>query len=193
MGQVIPPDGTKYEADDNADGTRTSDDITVLVSEFNGNIDASNLANDAVTTDKIAGAAVNVGKLASLAVRNANIDFSEAADGVKAWQFGPNFPGSFGGIIARVKKEDAAWTGAGPETIVFTFADDCADGNPGFSGIPTLLGGPILTASSSAHNDDSITTHRVTSISISACTIEIGHVGSSTATVTLEFGVAGPV
>jgi len=192
------PTSGAYDAGDNAVGATVEADLQTIVSEFNGSIDAANLNTNSVTTVKISNSAVDSNKLAAAAVRQTHVDFTSGNSGLEVWQTGPTHVGSSGGRIARVRKTDVVYDGtASPQTITFTFATDCVDGNPAFSAPPTLLGPPIVTASSAATADDMVLYAYVTNLTAALVTMEvyydIGATGNLATTVTMEFGVAGAI
>ena len=81
------------------------------------------------------------------------------------------------------------WDGT-PKTVTFTYADDCVDGDPAFTAVPTLLGAPIVASVEDAGAQ--ILTHYVTVSTNLLITMELAYT-DGTDTVQIEFGVAGPV
>jgi len=171
-------------------------DLDLIVAELNGNVEAVNISNGAITTTKLADDSVDSAKLKDDAVLETHMDYTLASSGVLAVQCGPSYTGASGLRIARVSK-DVTYDGtASPQTVTFTFATDCVDGNPAFSAAPTLLGPPVVVDSTSASINDSITHVYVTSLTSSLVTMDVYYVnagGNLATTVTMQFGVAGPV
>jgi hypothetical protein len=99
-------------------------------------------------------------------------------------------------------RKTIAFTATGAEEGPFTFnlndsTTDCVDGNPSFStasGPPyvTMLGSPVVTASTVPHADNAITGARVTAIDEGSVVMYLTH-GATASNVQIEFGVAGGV
>ena len=197
MGTIsTSPTGGAYAAGANAVGQTVSDDIQTIVDEFNGNVDTVNLKASAVTAAKIAAGVVDNTKLAADSVRQSQATYNNTNTGMVVAQCGPGYGSGNGGFrIARVQKTGVTLSTASSstQTVVFDIdGADCAEGSPGFSAAPTMLGGPIVTASDSPNAVDRIIEYRVTAISSTEISIEIKHNGSS-ADVTIEFGIMGPL
>lgn len=175
-----------------ADVDLTMAEFDALGNILNGNIETANIKDLNVTTAKLQASAVDSTKLANGAVRETHMDYSSANSGVEVWRTGPTHVGTAGGRIARVRKTGVTFTGDGPDSVTFTFATDCVDGDPAFSAAPVMMGQPIVTASDDPTEADAITHARVTTLDMTQAIIEIGH-GYSTADVTIEFCVAGAV
>lgn len=196
MGVVSLPTESEYNAGENADGSIVYTDLFNVIDEFNGSIETANIANNAITTDKIANVTVTSDKISGSAIKEVNMDYTQAGSGVKAWRCGPNYVGTAGGLIARVQKT-ISFTATGAEEGPFTFnlndaTTDCADGNPSFhsSVAPIMLGSPVVVGSTVAHANNAITGARITAIDEGSIVMYLTH-GATAADVDIEFGVAG--
>ena len=187
----VPVSTAVYTAGEYAIGSAVEADIDAIITEMNGSIDADNLAAGAVGTSAIANDAVDANKIKDGVVAETHMEYTYTG-GVKMWRCGPNFVGSSeGGRMARVSKS-VTWDGTGTNSVTFTYATDCADGNPAFTDLPTLLGLPVV--GSVEDLADTILSSHITAASATAITFEFEDCsGISTATVTIQFGVAGPV
>ena len=187
----VPVSTAVYTAGEYAIGSAVKADIDAIITEMNGSIDSDNIAAAAVGTAAIANDAVDANKIKDGDVAETHMEYTSAG-GVKMWRCGPNFVGSSeGGRMARVSKS-VTWDGTGTNSVTFTYATDCADGNPAFTDLPTLLGLPVV--GSVEDLADTILSSHITAASAAAITFEFEDCsGISTATVTIQFGVAGPV
>jgi hypothetical protein len=181
-----------YTAGQNAVGTDVQTDLQDIIDELDQNIDSTNLAANAVTTSAIQNDAVTAAKINDGDVRETHMDYSEATDGAKVVIYGPNMVSSSNGMrIARVSKS-VTWGGTGTNSVTFTYASDCTDGDPSFSATPVLLGLPVV--SSVEVVGATIATYFVTASNSSAITFTFtDNAGNSSATVQIEFGVMGPI
>jgi len=196
MGNVALPTRSEYAAGENADGDIVYVDLFNIIDEFNGSIESDNIANNAITTDKIANGTVTSDKLSGSSIKEANMDYTQYGSGAKVWRCGPNYVGTAGGLIARVQKT-ISFTATTNEEGPFTFnlndaTTDCVDGNPAFhnSAAPTMLGAPVVTGSTVAHENNAILSVRITAIDEGSIVMYIAH-GATAADVDIEFGVAG--
>jgi len=181
-----------YDAGKPAVGPTVRSDLEAIQTEMDGNIDGDNIKDGVVINAKLGAGSVTTDKIASNGIREANVLFGETGSGVLAPRIGPNY-NSEGGTnsaprLAMVSKE-VTWGGTTPDSVTFTYATDCIDGDPGFSALPHLLGEPVVA--SVEVQDAVFTTYRVTASSASAITMEFAYGGASTATVQIEFGVMG--
>jgi len=185
----VPVSTAVYTAGEYAIGSAVEADIDAIITEMNGSIDATNLAALAVGTAAIANDAVDKNKIKDGDVAETHMEYTSTS-GVKLWRCGPNFIGSGeGGRVARVSKS-VEWDGTSPDTVTFTYATDCIDGDPGFTAVPSFLGAPLVVSVHAATSQ--ILTHRVTVSTNLLVTFEFTYT-SGTDTVTIQFGVAGPV
>jgi hypothetical protein len=188
MGKIPGPTGD-YKAGNFALGKYVEDDLTVIVNEFNGNIDSTNIADSQVTTAKIFNGSVDSNSLAPNAVVETKVDYTDDVgnSGVNAWICGPDYSGAQGHRIVRIKK---AFTldGTSPDSVIIFFSQYGVDGYPYFSSVPSLLGEPILEASNA---NDAITSCRVTSMAQGFVVFEIAY-GNGTGDVVLHCAVGGP-
>jgi len=131
-------------------------DLDAVFDEFNGSIEAVNIASNAVTTTKINALAVTSGKLAALSVVDAKIDYTEANSGALVARIAgyPGGVGSKGGKIAFVSKSHTT-AGTATEEITITFASDCPQGDPSFLSptTPILMGMPVFIRNTTTDND----------------------------------------
>lgn len=182
----------KYPTADYSDGSfafgeDVYEDMNRIYTEFNGNIQAINLATNAVGVSQIKDGAVSAGKLATPCVTNAKWAIEELSlDGILAWTFFPNYPGSGGGLIARFLITTPLSSGASPKKI--TYVLNGVDGFPAFSEIPTFLGAPIVYDSVGVVV---VTAMRVTDKSVGNVTVEYTYTGNGT--VSAYFGLAGGI
>ncbi len=182
------PTPNAYDAGVDAAGPTVKADLTTIVTEINGLLDGTNIADNSITGDKLTSDAVTHNEISPNAVREAHVDYSQDNSGVLVWRCGANYVGSNGGRIARVNKSKT-WTGS-PEQVVVTFATDCEDGNPGFSEAPTLLGAPVVSGGAAAV--DAITSCYISAITATTVTLECTY-GASVAAINIQFGVAGKI
>jgi hypothetical protein len=184
----VPVSTAVYTAGEYAIGSAVEADIDAIITEMSGNIDADNLAEGAVGAAAIANDAVDKNKIKDGDVAETHMEYTSTG-GVKLWRCGPNFIGAGeGGRIARVSKT-LDWV-TSPQTVTFTYEDDCLDGHPAFTAVPSLLGAPLVTSVSS--DNAQILTHRVTVSTSLLITFEFTWT-AGTEEVTIQFGVAGPV
>lgn len=165
-------------------------DIDAIYTLVNGNLDKDNIAANAIEVSELAASAVTASKIAADSILEAAMDYTSGSNGVEVWRTGPNYVGTDGGRIARVKKTGVDLSTGSPKSVTFIYATDCSDGDPDFSDAPAFSGTPMVTASDDATAADAIFAARVTASTYAQCTIEIQY-GYSIATVTIEFMVAG--
>ena len=184
-------------------GTIVRADLEALQAPLLGEIDRNNLKDGEVITAKLAASAVDTTKLGTNAVREDHVFFGEAGDGVLAVRCGPNYPQDGSAASApRMVRCSVSYTGvvagAGWETETdgigpHNFSTICTDGNPAFTGTPTMLGAPVITANDGVDGDlpDIIA---VNAISATQITLAIHYpAGATVQTFTLEWGMLGPM
>jgi len=191
------PTTDAYDAGAYADGDTVKDDLTAIVAEVNGSIDTINIADAAITTEKLGASSVTTGKVAANAVREAHVNYKKDDSGVLVWRSGPDYVGANGGRIARIQKTIAFTATENEEPFTINLNDattDCLDGNPGFSDVsqPIMMGSPIVTSSDEVHAHNAILSARITAIDEGSITIYLAH-GNTAANVVIEFCVAGEV
>ena len=186
MGRVRYPTAD-YSKGSFAFGEDVYEDINRIYTEFNGNIEAVNLADNSIGPGDIANGSVTTGKLTNNSVINSKWSKQEVIyDGIPAWLFEPNYPGSGGGLIMRVLATAPLSSGASPKSITYIY--NGVDGSPTFTEIPTFLGAPIIFETA---GDVSITAMRVTAKTTRHVTIEFTYTGD--ATVGIYFSLAGGI
>ena len=203
MGIVTLSADTGYQSGKPAVGTTVRADQNAIINQINGNIDRNNLQDGEVTNAKIANNAVDTNKLATNAVYEDNIYFGETGGGALVVRCGPNYPQdgstasaprmvrcsvSYLGVVAGAGWETET-DGIGPHN----FSTICTDGNPAFTGTPTMLGTPVVTANDGVDADlpDIIA---VNAISATQITLAIHYpAGATVQTFTLEWGMLGPM
>lgn len=191
MGVPTLSDSAGYAEGKPAVGPTVRLDLEALQTELDGNIDRNNLKDGEVITAKIAAAAVDSTKLATNSVREDHAFFGETGAGMLVPRLGPSY-NSEGNTnscprLVMVSKE-VTWDGTTPDTVVFTYANDCVDGNPAFTAVPHLLGAPVVASVEAV--GDVFTAYNVSASTAAAITIIFAHTSSS-ATVQIEFGVMG--
>jgi len=201
MGTLSAP-AADYTGGNFAIGPDVEDDLKAIIAEFNGSIEAVNIALNAVGSSEIAANAVGASELATGAVRQVNADYTSTNSGLEVWQSGPTFVGSAnGGRIVRCSHTFTSTTGAGGgwEAAAaaigpLNFSDICVDGSPAFANTPKMLGMPVVTANAGA-NVDIPTIIAVNTISATQIKFDIFFPGGQTADFefTLEWGVAGDI
>lgn len=181
-----------YDAGANAVGGNVLDDLNSIKTVVNGNIDTGNIATNGVGTAEIANNAVTNDKIIANAVRQSQATYTTSNSGMLVAQAGPNYGAGGGGVrLARIRKS-VEWNGTGTNSVVFTFASDCIEGNPGFSDTPSLMGLPVVASGEVV--GATILTANVTSANSSQITFTFTDVATnSTAIVNIEFGVMGPI
>jgi hypothetical protein len=80
MGSISVPN--TFSASTTISSSAVNSNFTTIYNEFNGSIEAANLANDAVTTSKILDANVTTDKLADGSVTAGKVDFGGGGTGV---------------------------------------------------------------------------------------------------------------
>ena len=189
MGVPELSDSSNYDAGVNAVGTVVRADLDAIVQQMDKNLDEDNYALLSVDTASLAAGAVTAVKLGANAVLEANVFFGSST-GLLVPRCGPNYDGTGVPRIAIVSKE-VEWDGTTEDTVVFTYADDCIHGDPGFTSVPYLLGAPAIVSVEAV--GDHFTSYTVTVSTNLAITMEFDYAGASTATVQIEFGVYGGV
>ena len=149
-------------------------DINRCYTEFNGNISTVNLAESAVGETKINDGSKSAGKFATSCVRYSQWAIEELSlNGIPAWLFHPNYPGSGGGLIVRSYHNINLSAGDSPKTITVNI--NGVDGAQTFMEIPTFLGAPIIRETAGAAT---VTAVRVVDRSRSNYSIEYTYTGS---------------
>lgn len=186
MGRVKYPTAD-YSVGSFAFGEDVYEDMNRIYTEFNGNIDTINLADLEVGPSEIVNNSVTTGKLADNSVINTKWSKQEVIyDGIPAWLFEPNYPGSGGGLIMRFYITTPLSSGASPKKITYIYSG--VDGSPTFTEIPTFLGAPIIYDSVGVVV---VTAMRVTEKTTRHVTIEYTYTGNGT--VGVYFGLAGGI
>lgn len=191
MGVPSLSDSAGYAEGKPAVGPTVRSDLEAIQAEMDRNIDRDNLKDGEVITVKLAAAAVDSTKLGTNSVYEDHVFFGSSGGGLLCPRVGPNYNDE-GGVssaprIAMVSKE-VTWDGTSEDTVVFTYAADCVDGNPAFTAIPHLMGAPIVVTASGTINQ--ITTWECTQTSAASITFDFEY-GGGTGTVIIEFGVMG--
>lgn len=192
---AVPVKTGDYAAGAYAIGSGVEGDVDAIIAEMDGSIDADNLATNAVSTVKILNDAVDANKIKDGDVRETHIDYDEDTSGMLVIRAGPNYVDAgnsrSGRRLAFVSKS-VTWDGTGTNSVTFTYASDCVDGDPAFAAVPNLAGIPVVASVEALV--DTIYSYEVTASSAAAITFEFTDCGGfSAATVQIEFAVSGPV
>ena len=190
MGVPELSDSSNYTAGVNAVGTVVRADLDKIVVELDKNLDEDNYALLSVDTASLAAGAVTAQKLGANAVLEANVFFG-ASTGLLVPRVGPDYTGAGAVPMIGVVTKEVQWDGTTPDTVVFTYADDCLYGDPGFSEVPHLFGAPVVASVEDV--TDIFTSYEVTASTNLAITMQFVYGGSSTATVQIEFCVIGAI
>jgi hypothetical protein len=189
MAVPVLSDPSNYDPGVNAVGGIVRADLEAIVKELDGSLDTTNLAANSVDTSQLAADAVESAKIADANVLEAHISYASST-GVLVARTGPNYAGGGSPRIAVVSKE-LTWAGSSPESVTFTYASDCAYGDPAFVSTPHLMGAPVIS-STSPGSTSQITQWVVTASSSTAISIDFT-TGDGSETVTIEFAVIGAI
>lgn len=135
-------------------------ELNQILLDYNGGIDAVNLADNAVTNIKILNSAVDGNKLANTTVKEVHMNF-QFTDGPKVWKFGPNYPASGAElricpVTYTVTSPAAAGTLSTVDVpITFNTGSFCTYGNLTWATgtLPELMGEPYANDASAADDD----------------------------------------
>jgi hypothetical protein len=183
-----------YVAGDFAVASEVFADFTGIVSQLNGFLDDTNLANFAVTLDKLATNSVDANKIVVGAIRETHADYSDVNDGLLVARVGPNyFSGGEGGRFAFFQYE---WVRDNSATqlisdISLTSSGNFLHGNPGFAAAPIMLGCPTVL---DANANNAITGSRITAVTAADMDLQLEFaVGNNSETITITALLWGEV
>lgn len=135
-----------FVANTTAVGDQVDADLNTIYAEFNGNIDAANMADLAVTNPKLANGVVTSAKVAAAAILHAALDFTQANSGVIVPKM-PTYFGANGSNLVVCETNYTTSTGVTAENVTITFNTASRMGAPNFTTAPIPFGSPIVLSS----------------------------------------------
>lgn len=129
---------TQHLALDAVDGTKIADNSIDSDHYVDGSIDSAHIGNDQVDSQHYAAGSIDNEHFSSECIKEAEIDWSYAGNGVRAIRLGGTSVTNMGTDGVALIRCETTVLSSKPTTVTVTFSTHALDGNPSFQATPTV-------------------------------------------------------